>query len=186
MHGPRAMWAFALTKCSSLVGKQGVVIVLDLARARRRMVDRQVARRGIHDDRVLEAMRRVPREAFVETGLEEFAYQNRPLPIGQGQTISQPYVVALMIEAAELKPGDSGLEVGSGCGYTAAVRLRLPSVCTESNAIHRSQKLPGSGSEILGTETSACVSAMAHAVGLKRRRLTPSSSRPVVRRCHHR
>jgi protein-L-isoaspartate(D-aspartate) O-methyltransferase len=99
--------------------------MLDLARARKRMVDCQVARRGIHDNRVLEAMRRVPREAFVEPGFEEFAYQDRPLPIGQGQTISQPYIVALTIEAAELKPGDSVLEVGCGSGYVTAVMAQI-------------------------------------------------------------
>jgi protein-L-isoaspartate O-methyltransferase len=86
--------------------------MLGLPRARSRMVDIQVAGRGVRDRRVLEAMRRVPREAFVEAGFEEFAYEDGPLPIGEGQTISQPYIVALMIEAAEVKPGDSVLEVG--------------------------------------------------------------------------
>jgi protein-L-isoaspartate(D-aspartate) O-methyltransferase len=95
--------------------------MLDLARARDRMVDVQIARRGIRDPYVLEALRRVPREAFVEPGFEEFAYEDGPLPIGEGQTISQPYIVALMIEAAEVKPGDSVLEVGAGSGYAAAV-----------------------------------------------------------------
>jgi protein-L-isoaspartate(D-aspartate) O-methyltransferase len=95
--------------------------MLDLAHARDRMVDVQIARRGIRDPYVLEALRRVPREAFVEPGFEEFAYEDGPLPIGEGQTISQPYIVALMIEAAEVKPGDSVLEVGAGSGYAAAV-----------------------------------------------------------------
>src|SRR5215212_3621660 len=89
--------------------------MLDLSRARDRMVDVQ------RDRRVLAAMRRVPREAFVEPGFEEFAYEDGPLPIGEGQTISQPYIVALMIEAAEVKPGDVVLEVGAGSGYAAAV-----------------------------------------------------------------
>jgi Protein-L-isoaspartate(D-aspartate) O-methyltransferase (PCMT) len=78
----------------------------DLSRARNRMVDVQIARRGVRDPHVLNAMRQVPREAFVEPGFEEFAYEDGPLPIGEGQTISQPYVVALMIEAAEVRPGD--------------------------------------------------------------------------------
>ncbi|WP_159711619.1 protein-L-isoaspartate(D-aspartate) O-methyltransferase [Geminicoccus flavidas] len=97
----------------------------DLARSRERMVDVQLARRGIHDRHVLNAMGRVPREAFVEPGLEEFAYEDGPLPIGEDQTISQPYVVALMIEAAEVKPGDRVLEIGAGSGYAAAVMSQI-------------------------------------------------------------
>jgi protein-L-isoaspartate(D-aspartate) O-methyltransferase len=93
----------------------------DLSRDRERMVSVQIARRGVRDPLVLEAMRRVPREAFVAPGFEEFAYEDGPLPIGEGQTISQPYIVALMIEAAEVKPGDSILEIGAGSGYAAAV-----------------------------------------------------------------
>src|SRR5437764_10058071 len=95
--------------------------MLDLTRARDRMVDVQHAERGIRDTYVLKTLRRVPREAFVEPGFEEFAYEDGPLPIGEGQTISQPYIVALMIEAAEVKPGDSVLEVGAGSGYAAAI-----------------------------------------------------------------
>jgi protein-L-isoaspartate(D-aspartate) O-methyltransferase len=89
------------------------------------MVEAQLARRGIRDQRVLEAMRTVPREAFVSEGLEEAAYEDNPLPIGSGQTISQPYIVALMIEAAQLEPGDDVLEVGAGSGYAAAVLSRI-------------------------------------------------------------
>jgi protein-L-isoaspartate O-methyltransferase len=77
--------------------------MLDFAHARDRMIDNQIARRGVRDPRVLEALRRVPREAFVEPGFEEFAYEDGPLPIGEGQTISQPYIVALMVEAAEVR-----------------------------------------------------------------------------------
>src|SRR5215216_3758394 len=95
--------------------------MLDLARARDRMVDIQIAGRGVRDTDVLEALRRIPREAFVEPGFEEFAYEDGPLPIDEGQTISQPYIVALMIEAADVKPGDIVLEVGAGSGYAAAV-----------------------------------------------------------------
>jgi protein-L-isoaspartate(D-aspartate) O-methyltransferase len=99
--------------------------MLDLARARDRMIDIQIARRGVRDSYVLEALRRVPREAFVEPGFEEFAYEDSPLPIGEGQTISQPYMVALMIEAAEVRPGESVLEVGAGSGYAAAVMAQI-------------------------------------------------------------
>src|SRR5712671_2416832 len=83
--------------------------MLDVARSRSRMVDVQIAGRGIRDAYVIQAMQRVPREAIVEPGLEEFAYEDGPLPIGEGQTISQPNVVALMIEAAEVRPGDQRL-----------------------------------------------------------------------------
>src|SRR5438067_2257048 len=101
--------------------------MLDIVRSRdrNRMVDAQIARRGVRDRYVLEALRRVPREAFVEPGFEEFAYEDAPLPIGEGQTISQPYIVALMIEAAEVKPGDHVLEVGAGSGYAAAVMSQI-------------------------------------------------------------
>jgi len=91
------------------------------AERRHAMVARQIAGRGIADERVLEAMRRVPREAFVSEALAEFAYEDTPLPIAAGQTISQPYIVALMIEAAEVAPGEKVLDVGTGSGYAAAV-----------------------------------------------------------------
>src|SRR6056297_3750856 len=93
----------------------------DMTDARNRMVDVQIARRGVRDPHVLEAMRTVPREAFVAPGFEEFAYEDGPLPSGHGQTISQPYIVALMIEAAGIRPGDHVLEIGAGSGYAAAV-----------------------------------------------------------------
>jgi protein-L-isoaspartate(D-aspartate) O-methyltransferase len=99
--------------------------MIDPARARDRMVDVHIAGRGVRDRRVLEAMRAVPREAFVADGFEEFAYEDGPLPIDAGQTISQPYIVALMIEAAELQSGDRVLEVGAGSGYAAAVMSRI-------------------------------------------------------------
>lgn len=95
--------------------------MLDFERARVRMVDAQIIARGVRDLRVLDAMRRVPREKFVEEGSEELAYEDSPLPIGQGQTISQPFIVARMIELAELEPGGRALDVGTGSGYAAAV-----------------------------------------------------------------
>src|SRR3954453_5589173 len=99
--------------------------MLDLARQRRQMTELQVAGRGITDPLVLEAMRRVPRERFGPENLEEFAYEDSPLPIEAGQTISQPYIVAAMIEAAEIQPGDRVLEIGAGSGYAAAVMSRI-------------------------------------------------------------
>jgi protein-L-isoaspartate(D-aspartate) O-methyltransferase len=98
------------------------------ARARRdEMVDRQIAGRGIADARVLDAMRNVPREVFLADGMAEFAYEDTPLPIEAGQTISQPFIVALMAEALALAPGDKVLEVGTGSGYAAAVLSLLAS-----------------------------------------------------------
>ena len=97
----------------------------DPAELRRSMVERQLRARGIGDARVLAAMSEVPREAFVAEGLRAFAYDDGPLPIGEGQTISQPYIVGLMIEAAAIAPGDRVLEVGAGSGYAAAVIARI-------------------------------------------------------------
>ena len=99
--------------------------IQDRSVERDRMIAFQVASRGVTDPRVLDAMRQVPREAFVCAGLEEFAYQDAPLPIEEKQTISQPYIVAVMIEAAEVKPGDRVLDVGTGSGYAAAVLSRI-------------------------------------------------------------
>lgn len=93
----------------------------DYQRLRSQMVDSQIARRGVADRHVLAAMREVPRERFVDTAMAEFAYEDSPLPIEEGQTISQRYIVAAMIEAAEIGPGDRVLEVGAGSGYAAAV-----------------------------------------------------------------
>jgi protein-L-isoaspartate(D-aspartate) O-methyltransferase len=112
--------------------------MLDLSRARDRMVEVQIAGRGVRDPLVIDAMRHVPREVFVETGFEEFAYEDGPLPIGEGQTISQPYIVALMIEAAEVRPGDRVLEVGAGSGYAAAV---ISQIADSVHAIERHSSL---------------------------------------------
>jgi protein-L-isoaspartate(D-aspartate) O-methyltransferase len=89
------------------------------------MVESQITARGISNQDVLEAVRRVPRHRFVPESLQESAYKDRPLPIGHGQTISQPYIVALMTELADVKAGDTVLEVGTGSGYQAAVLAQL-------------------------------------------------------------
>jgi len=94
---------------------------------RNRMVDTQIEARGVANSRVLTAMRRVPRHRFVPQGLWDQAYNDYPLPIGEDQTISQPYIVALMTEALELKEGDRVLEIGTGSGYQAAVLAELAS-----------------------------------------------------------
>jgi len=89
------------------------------------MVDRQLRRRGIDSPNLLNAFAEVPREEFVPENLREFAYEDGPLPIGEGQTISQPYIVAVMIDAADVEPGDRVLEVGAGSGYAAAILSRV-------------------------------------------------------------
>jgi protein-L-isoaspartate(D-aspartate) O-methyltransferase len=94
-------------------------------RERERMVDEQLSRRGITDTRVLDAMRRIPRHRFVEEGLIHGAYEDHPLPIGEGQTISQPYIVALMTSLLELTGQEKVLEVGTGSGYQTAVLAAL-------------------------------------------------------------
>ena len=93
--------------------------------ARQQMVESQIAARGVRDARVLDAMREVPRHLFVPPELAEFAYSDTPLPLADGQTISQPVIVARMLEAAQLSPGDRVLDVGTGSGYAAAVASRI-------------------------------------------------------------
>jgi protein-L-isoaspartate(D-aspartate) O-methyltransferase len=97
----------------------------DFALARKRMVHEQLVARGIKDTRVLVAMMKVPRHLFVEEGLWHQAYGDFPLPIGEGQTISQPYIVALMTEALQLTGDEKVLEIGTGSGYQAAVLAEL-------------------------------------------------------------
>ena len=92
---------------------------------RERMVERQIAARGVRDPYTLDAMRQVPREEFVAPSLREFAYEDSPLPIEAGQTISQPYIVALMIAEAHIRPGERVLEIGAGSGYAAAVMAAI-------------------------------------------------------------
>jgi len=94
---------------------------------RRRMVKEQLESRGIRDEAVLSAMRKTERHLFVSSDLADFAYADKPLPIGHDQTISQPYIVAYMTEAAKLKPGDRVLEIGTGSGYQAAVLAEIVS-----------------------------------------------------------
>jgi len=119
----------------SLTGALGVVLLLpaclhgqsneEFARLRRDMVETQLAARDIRDRRVLKAMGEVPRHLFVPEEERASAYVDHPLPIGWDQTISQPYIVALMTQLAAPKPGDRALEIGTGSGYQAAVLARL-------------------------------------------------------------
>jgi protein-L-isoaspartate(D-aspartate) O-methyltransferase len=113
---------------------------------RRQMVQGQIAARGVTDARVLEAMGRVPREAFVPDHLAEFAYEDSALPIVEGQTILQPYMVALMAEAAQIAPQDRVLEIGTGSGYAAAV---LGELAAEVFTIERHPSLASAAQERL-------------------------------------
>lgn len=102
-----------------------VATMTDFAADREAMVEQQLRRRGIRHTAIHDAFLAVPRECFVSEEYRHLAYGDHPLPIEAGQTISQPYIVALMIEAAEIKPGDKVLEVGAGSGYAAAVISRI-------------------------------------------------------------
>jgi protein-L-isoaspartate(D-aspartate) O-methyltransferase len=123
-------------------------LAMDFALARARMVEEQLVPRGVADARVLDAMRSVPREAFAPDHLVALAYEDGPLPIGLGQTISQPYIVAAMIEAAEVGAGDRVLEVGAGSGYAAAVISRI---AAHVYAVERHVSLADAAAERLRT-----------------------------------
>jgi len=97
----------------------------NLSRIRLKMVEEQVVARGIKDARVIAAMRKIPRHLFVEEALQNQAYSDRPLPIGEKQTISQPYMVALMSEALQLTGKEKVLEIGSGSGYQTAILAEM-------------------------------------------------------------
>lgn len=114
--------------------------------ARRRMVEEQLAARDIRDPRVLEAMLRVPRHRFVPEALADEAYDDHPLPIGHGQTISQPYIVALMTQLAAPRPESRALDVGTGSGYQAAV---LAELCREVHSIEILEPLAAEAAERL-------------------------------------
>ncbi len=113
---------------------------------RERMVTEQIAARGIRDERVLHAMRAVPREEFVLKHSRSSAYEDHPLAIGDGQTISQPYIVALTLEAAQLERAGRVLDVGTGSGYAAAV---LAEIVDEVVSIERHEGLAASASLVL-------------------------------------
>ena len=114
---------------------------MDFTSQREKMVWAQLAGRGIRDARVLEAMRRVPRHEFVPAKFLEDAYEDHPLPIGEGQAISQPYIVAAMLEHLALRAGDRVLEVGTGSGYATAL---LSLLCAEVFSVERYASLAAS------------------------------------------
>ncbi|MEW6440693.1 MAG: protein-L-isoaspartate(D-aspartate) O-methyltransferase [bacterium] len=116
------------------------------ARRRRSMVEHQLRSRGIRDERVLEAMSRVPRHRFVPEALQDYAYEDGPLGIGEGQTISQPYMVALMTECLDPQPQDHVLEIGTGSGYQTAV---LAELVREVHSVERLAELADRASFLL-------------------------------------
>jgi len=109
---------------------------VDPRRMRERMVDEQIVARGITEPRLLAVMRELPRHLFVEEAMAKQAYMDNPLPIGEGQTISQPYIVALMTELLRVEPGMKVLEIGTGSGYQAAVLAKLGA------DVHTIERLP--------------------------------------------
>jgi protein-L-isoaspartate(D-aspartate) O-methyltransferase len=120
--------------------------VVEFEAARERMVRDQIEARGVCAPRVLAAMRRVPRHRFVGSTLRERAYDDGPLPIGECQTISQPYMVAVMVEALELTGDERVLEIGTGSGYEAAV---LAELCAEVYSIERLPRLAARAQRVL-------------------------------------
>ncbi len=122
-RGPPLLAAWLITLCVLPACSQGDDDVF--AAARRLMVRTQLAARDIADTSVLQTMAEIPRHEFVPPNLKDMAYQDRPLPIGEGQTISQPYIVAYMTQALDLQAGDRVLVIGTGSGYQAAVLARL-------------------------------------------------------------
>jgi protein-L-isoaspartate(D-aspartate) O-methyltransferase len=118
----------------------------DFAAQRERMVRAQLGERGIHDVRVLAAMRNVPRHEFVPANLQANAYEDHPLPIGEGQTISQPYIVAAMLDRLALQAGDRVLEIGTGSGYVTAL---LSMLCAEVYSVERHAQLAASAGSTL-------------------------------------
>lgn len=120
--------------------------MIDMPHARALMVEQQLLRRGVSDPAVLSAMREVPREFFVPESLADYAYEDMPLAIEAGQTISQPYIVAAMIQAARLRPTDTVLEVGAGSGYAAAV---MGAIARHVDAIERHRELADSAAKRL-------------------------------------
>jgi protein-L-isoaspartate(D-aspartate) O-methyltransferase len=118
----------------------------DYKEQREAMVETQLKRRGIKDERVLEVLRTIPRHDFVPEDMKKFAYNDEPLPIGNGQTISQPYIVAYMTEALQLKPESKVLEIGTGSGYQAAV---LAEIVSEVYTVEYVEELSLKAQEVL-------------------------------------
>lgn len=121
-------------------------MITDYSKLRMRMVERDIAGRGVTSENVLEAMRKVPRERFLPRGQRPFAHDDSPMPIGKGQTISQPYIVAYMAEALAMQGGEKVLDIGTGSGYAAAV---LAEIAAEVYTIERIEELATMASAVL-------------------------------------
>ena len=117
-----------------------------LKKKRLQMVETQLVRRGINQQAVLDAMRKVPRHEFVPPDMADSAYNDCPLPVGEGQTISQPYMVALMTESLNLRGGEKVLEIGTGSGYQVAL---LAEIAEEVYTVERFEALSGRAEEVL-------------------------------------
>ena len=154
---------------------------------REQMVTEQLAARGIRDKRVLAAMRKVPRERFVDESMRERAYEDSPLPIGYGQTISQPYMVARMCELAELRGDEAVLEIGAGSGYQAAVLGQLARQVYAVELQARARRARGQAArDARLRQRRGRRASTAPTAGASARRSTPSSSpraRRRFRRC---
>lgn len=125
----------------------GALTEEDLTRLRERMVTEQIVSRGIREERLLEVLREIPRHRFVPAFLRQRAYEDGPLPIGEGQTISQPYIVAEMTEALSLEGTETVLEIGTGSGYQTAILCRLARQVVTTERI---ESLSRSAQRILG------------------------------------
>jgi hypothetical protein len=138
---------------SSLRKAEGFTMKIDARRARNHMIEVQIAGRGIRDQRVLRAMRGVPREVFVDAGLEQFAYEDGPLPIAERQTISQPYVVALMTEAAEIAENDPFLRSARVRAMPQLLQRKSPNRSARSSGTDRWSRRRANASESSATGT---------------------------------
>jgi protein-L-isoaspartate(D-aspartate) O-methyltransferase len=137
-----------------VVSPEETAVPMDASESRRDMVANNIAARGVRSAAVLEAMGSVPREAFLPGNLREFAYQDTPLPIAEGQTISQPYIVAFMVEALALEGGEKVLEIGAGSGYAAAV---LSEIAGEVYTVERIGQLAEKAASVLADQGYANV-----------------------------
>ena len=145
------------------------------ATQRARMVDTQIAVRGVHDPRVLAAMRKVPRHLFVEPDARALAYEDHPVPIGNNQTISQPYIVALMTELLELPPKGRVLEIGTGSGYQSAVLGEIAAEVYSIEILPELARSAGKSSSSSVTPTSRSARATGTGDGRSTLRSTESS-----------